>query len=190
MPRVLFACLGFILAGTVALEAQTPREHRGFWIGFGLGGGVNVTESLDDATLAGGAAYLRLGWTLSQRLLLGAEGIGWNRERDDENLSRGNGTATLLFYPSRSGGLFLKGGIGGASVSVSVEENGATTTTSKGGFGATAGLGYEIRLASNFYLTPAFDWLFQAFDADSDTSLGDIPGTNSILLLTVGVLWH
>ncbi len=61
----------------------------------------------------------------------------------------------------------------------------STVTTSKGGFGTTLGVGYDIRLARNFYLSPTVDWLFQVFEGTpSGTS------TNNIILLTVGATWH
>ncbi len=61
----------------------------------------------------------------------------------------------------------------------------STVTTSKGGFGTTLGVGYDIRLARNFYLSPTVDWLFQVFE---DTPNGT--STNNIILLTVGATWH
>ena len=181
------------IAGTAhaqQVEAQT-NSHRGFWVGFGLGGGVNLGDGLDGENLAGVSGYLRLGGTPSQRVLLGFEGIGWSRERDGSTLGRGNGSFVVLFYPSMNGGWFVKGGVGGASVSRMTTEGNTTTTTTEGGFGATLGTGWDVRIGNNLYLAPAVDFLFQSFgEQEEDPVLGTIPSTNSILLFTLGLTWH
>jgi hypothetical protein len=180
--------IGFLVASVFSstARAQESHDHRGFWIGFGLGGGWNVSEGLDDRRLAGGAGYVRLGGTPSQRVLLGFEGIGWTRVRTDETLTRGNATFTVMFYPSESGGFFLKGGVGGGSVvRVDLLRPGRLVST-ESGFGSTMGLGGDIRLGGNIYLTPNVDWLFQWFDPDDPA----VPKTNSILLFTLGLTWH
>lgn len=178
----------FCVAGDV--YAQDGHPHQGFWIGFGVGGGVNASKGLDGEALGGGAAYLRLGGTPSQKVLLGFEGIGWGREQGDVTLARGNGTFTVLVFPSRTSGAFLKAGVGGASVSREETQGNTTTTTTEAGFGSTLGIGLDVRLGRNIYLTPNVDWVFQAFDAGEDPILGAIPGTNSIALFTLGLTWH
>jgi hypothetical protein len=174
------AIVGTSVAAPAA--AQTPREHRGFWISFGLGGGWNLARNvgLDSSSTGGGAAYLRLGGTLSEKFLLGGEVIGWGRSIDGAELARGNVNFTAMFYPSVQTGVFLKGGLGGSSLARTVTEGNSTTTVHDEGFGATIGLGWDVRLARNFFLTPGVDFLYQrASDAD-----------NTILLMTVGVTWH
>ena len=193
MKRILRAAAAAtaLLLITSTAHAQQTHEHRGFWIGFGLGGGINLGDGLDGESLAGGSGYLRLGGTPNQRVLLGFEGIGWSREQSGSMLGRGNGSFVVLFYPTMDGGLFVKGGVGGASVSrVSVEGN-TTTTTTENGFGATLGAGWDVRIGRNLYLAPGVDFLFQAFgEQEEDPILGTIPSTNSILLFTLGLTWH
>ncbi len=168
-----------------ASDLAAQRRHQGFWIGFGLGGGANTSEGLDDSRRGGGAAYLRLGGTVSQQVLLGGEVIGWGRSDDGATVSRGNATFSVLVYPSRSGGFFLKGGVGGANVTVETEERGGRLTREESGFGGTVGAGFDIRLGRNIYLTPNIDWLFQAFDAGQN-----LASTNTLLLFTLGLTWH
>lgn len=168
------------LAAASPAEAQRELKHRGFWIGFGAGGGWNTSDELDGETLGGGAVYFRLGGTPSERLLVGGEVIGWFRDQDGATVSRGNVTLSLLLYPSRNGGLFLKGGVGAAQVTVSQTIGNVTTTVTDGGLGTTLGAGYDIRLGRNFYLTPNIDFLFQSID--------DV--NNTLTLLSVGVTWH
>ena len=172
------------------VSAAQAHEHRGFWIGFGLGGGVNMNDGLDGESLSGGGGYLRLGGTTSQRVLLGFEGNFWGRDHDGATIARGNGTFTTMFYPSAQGGGFLKGGIGWASISRATTIGNSTTTTDEGGFGLTLGAGLDVKIGRNIYLTPNADVLFQWFEAKDDPVLGQIPGNNTILMITMGLTWH
>jgi len=178
---VTWSITAVLLAGVATpLAAQREVRRNGFWIGFGLGGGWNTTQNVNNQALAGGSGYLRLGGTPSERLLLGGEVNVWVRSENDVTLSRGNATLTVLFYPSRSGGLFLKGGVGGASVQSSFTSGSVTTTVSDQGLGTTFGVGYDFRLGRNFNITPNADFLFQ--------SINDVE--NTLVLFSVGVTWH
>lgn len=180
-----------LVAGAAAAQAPANiHEHRGFWIGFGLGGGTNLSQGLDGDRLGGGAGYLRLGGSVSQRVLLGFDGVFWGRDQGGNTIARGNGSFAMLFYPSERGGGFVKGGLGWASISRSTISGSTTTTTTKGGFGLTVGAGWDVRLGRNLYLTPNLDFLFQAFESEVDPVLGEIPGTNTMLLFTLGLIWH
>lgn len=175
-----------LLLGSVA-QAQSRQRHQGFWIGFGIGGGVNTAQNLDDARRGGGAAYIRLGGTLSQKVLLGGEISVWARQEDtilgDNSLAvtRSNATFTVMFFPSATGGFFLKGGLGAANVEA---ETLGVKVTEKG-FGTTLGLGYDVRLGRNLYLTPNVDWLIQTFEQASGDTI-----SNTLVLLTLGLTWH
>jgi hypothetical protein len=175
---------------TVPLAAQDERTHKGFWIGFGLGAGVNLPAGLDDKSLWGGNGYLRLGGTPKQQLLLGGEVIGWTVDNRNVTLNRGNAHFVAMYYPSAKSSFYLKGGIGGASIGRESNAGSTRTTTTKGGFGAGAGLGYEIRIGRNIYLVPAADFLFQAFKKEIDPVLGPVPGTNTLLLFNLGLTFH
>lgn len=175
----------FVMAAWPTTDLQAQSRRQGFWIGFGLGGGWNTSEGLDDERPAGGAAFIRLGGTVSPNVLLGADAMGWGRDLDGSTVTRGNTTFTVMFYPDPLGGFFLKGGVGGSWISVSSQILGATVTATENGFGATTGLGFDIRLSDNWSITPAADFLFQAFDAGNNLS-----STNSLFLLTVGFVRH
>ena len=177
-------------AGSASAQGTRVQEHRGFWIGFGVGGGINTNEGLDGEKLNGGAGYLRLGGTVSQKVMLGFDGVFWGRDQDNTGIARGNGTFSMLFYPSRNGGGFLKSGIGWANVSRVTTSGNTTTSTTKAGFGLTLGAGWDVRLGSNLYLTPNLDFLLQAFESENDPVLGHIPGSNSLLTFTLGLTWH
>lgn len=174
--------IAFVLLTAVPLAAQEPvtaPRYEGFWIGFGVGGGVNLDATAADAR-GGGAAYVRLGGTVNQMLVIGGEAIGWAREQNDATVSRVNLTGTVYFYPLRRHGLFFKSGLGFSAASFETSQGNATLTISDEGFGATFGAGYDFRLGSNFYVTPNVDFLVQVINDETD----------SLLLLTVGVGWH
>ena len=179
-----------LLIGSLAIVARPAdaqlmeRKHEGFWISFGLGGGRNYNRNLDGGDLDGGAGYIRMGGTPSEQVLIGGEIIGWTREENGGTLSRGNVTFTIQFYPVRGSEFFIKGGIGGSSLQVSSSFGGTTVTSSENGAGETVGIGYDIRLGRNIYLTPNWDFLFQ------QVSSGGVTTHNTISLLTIGLTWH
>lgn len=187
-----FVCSTLLLAslGTASLSAQDAPQRKGFWLGFGLGAGVNLAQGLDDKNLWGGSGYLRLGGTPKSNLLLGGEVIGWTVDYKDVTLSRGNIHFVALWYPNVKSGFYLKGGIGGASIGRRTESGNSESTTTKGGFGMGLGTGYELKIGRNIYLVPSADLLIQKFEKSTDPVLGDIPGTNTLLLFNLGLTWH
>ena len=189
--RTLMMALGFSLIATCATAQNSGgHRHRGFWIGFGFGGGVNMTEGLDGEHLGGGAGYLRLGGTPSQKVLLGFDGLDWFHGSGNSGIARGNGTFVVMFYPSVKGGGLLNGGIGFSSISRATTSGNSVTTTTETGFGLTLGTGWDVKIGGNIYLVPGADLLLQWFEAKDDPVLGQIPGTNSIVTFTLGLTWH
>lgn len=189
VPMVL-TCVALFSGAAAAQSAPGGHEHRGFWIGFGFGGGVNLSEGLDGQRLGGGGGYVRLGGTPSQKALLGFEAVVWVRDHEGAALDRTNASFVVQFYPSQRGGAFLKGAVGLASISRATASGNLTTTTSREGFGLTGGAGWDVRLGNNLYLSPNVDFLFQWFEKQQDPASGTIPGTNTILLFTLGLTWH
>jgi hypothetical protein len=169
-------------AQTTASQPRVPVRH-GFWIGFGAGVGSNLDSAAAGAR-GGVAANLRLGGSVTQKVLLGVDLTAWARSQNGTTVSRGNAVGAVYFYPSPTGGLFFKGGAGAATASVATSVTvGNTTTTSTstdGGFGTTLGAGYDIQVGSNFFITPGADLLVQTINSH----------TSSLLLLTVDVVWH
>ncbi len=190
MPRTLLVGLTLAAFAAGSVVAQDAPARKGFWIGFGLGPGVNLSQGLDDKSLWGGNGYLRLGGTPRANLILGGEAIGWTVDDRDVTLSRGNVHFVALWYPNVRSGFYLKGGVGGASIQRRSESGNTSTTTHKGGFGAGAGVGYELKIGRNLYLVPATDLLIQLFEKETDPVLGRIPGSNTLLLFNLGLTWH
>jgi outer membrane protein with beta-barrel domain len=190
-PLLTTLLLATTLAASVsAQEARPSNVRKGFWIGFGLGGGVNLSQGLDNKSLWGGNGYIRLGGTTKPDILLGGEAIGWTVDDRGNTLERGNAHFVVMWYPNVKKGFYLKGGIGVASIGESRSAGNTTTTTTKGGFGSGAGLGYELQIGKNLYLVPSADFLLQVFSSENDPVLGNIPGTNTMLLFNLGLTWH
>lgn len=178
MRRSLFAMgvLGLLLCATsVSSVAQQGSErHRGFWFGFGLGGGWNQFDWSFGNQGRGGAAYIRMGGTVNQHVLVGGEALAWFRDNQDVTESeRANASLVALVYPGNRGGLFFKGGFGVATHELQ-------PGVDREGVGVTLGTGFDFRLARNFYVTPNVDVLTQFLRDETATAL----------LFTVGLGWH
>jgi hypothetical protein len=155
-------CAALALTASRQVQAQTlvadkaPQASRqGFWIGFGFGGGsAGVTcDGCTDERFSGGTARLALGGTVSPNLKIGGESHVWvNTEDSNIDESVGNVSASLYYYPSRTGNVFLQGGVG---MSVYSYDDGSMTAEANG-LGIILGVGYDIRLGRKFSLTPIF----------------------------------
>lgn len=178
--RSFALALTALALGIAPLHAQhTQPAHQGFWIGFGLGVGSDLSSQAAGAR-GGGAGYLRMGGTINPLLSIGGEAAGWARSSNGTTISHVNAVAAVYLYPLPSNGLYLKSGIGFASQQAAVSGGGTTTTVSQNGFGATFGAGYEIPLAHNLVLSPNVDLLTQVIKSHSE----------SFFLLTIGLTWH
>ncbi len=182
MPRTL-TLFGIALAALAVLvegvEAQQPQTRDGFYIGFGLGGGSFGCSDCTDRE-SGPAATLKLGGTLRPNLLVGADISGWTKEEGGARVTHSNVVAALQFYPSTTGGFFLKGGIGVSRLEASASGGGFSFSASDDGLGLSAGLGYDIRLGSNFSLSPYGGFAWGNFEG----------GSANHVQLGLGVTWH
>ena len=165
-----YSALTLLLAAIVAVPGeaqQNPQTREGFWISFGVGYGSLGCDDCNDERRSGANAYLRMGGTLSQRLLIGGELNGWSKSEGNATLTISNFGPVLLFYPNANGGFFLKGGIGIASTSLDL----GTIEIEETGAGLTLGLGYDARVGRKFALTPYFDILTSSYDGGSFNQL-------------------
>jgi hypothetical protein len=160
--RSLVAALLAIVTLVPALDAQGhPQTREGFWISFGFGyGSLGCNDCDSEDRISGGSAYLRMGGTLGQRLLIGGEANAWSRTEGNVEVSIANIGPVLIFYPAADGGLYLKAGAGLASAEVQW----GNVTGEQTGAGITLGIGYDARVARGFALTPYFDIAVSNFD--------------------------
>ncbi len=174
-----------LLLAAAPASAQRTAVHQGYWISFGFGAGSAFgDDAFDGDSKFGGAGFLRMGGSPSQQLLIGGEMIGWGTDQDDVQIGRGALMFTALYYPSPKGGFYLKGGAGfaGRSAEWTVQVDGfeATIKDDQAGIGLGVGLGYDIQLGGNFFLSPALDFVYTGTEGDGA----------SLLLFTVGATWH
>jgi hypothetical protein len=153
-----------ILASPVAWAGH-PQARQGFWIGFGAGyGSAEASASCEDCDGGGRegsfTGFLKLGGTLNERVLLGAEMNGWIKEQDDVTLTLGSFTGTVTFYPKATSGFFLKGGVGLSFVDTEFNDGSFSATVSKTGWGVLAGIGYDLRVGRNVSITPSVNFYY------------------------------
>lgn len=181
----MISAAALLLVAATPAEAQRTAEHKGYWISFGFGGGSAFgDDAWDGDSKFGGAGFLRMGGSPSQQLLLGGEIIGWGTDQDGVEIGRGALMFTAMYYPSPKGGFYLKAGAGFSGRSTEwtfrIDDATATVREEEGGIGLGAGLGMDIQLARNFFLTPALDFVYTGTEGDGA----------SLLLFTIGATWH
>lgn len=177
---MLAACAALLTLVPADGEAQgRPQTREGFFIGFGLGAGSLGCEDCGERE-TGGAGYLKLGGTLSPQLLIGAESNAWTKEIDDVRLTHAVVAAIVQFYPSATAGFFLSGGLGLARIEVSASSGGVSGSVHDDALGLLAGLGYDIRLGSNFSLSPSLSFALGNFE----------DGSTNHATLSLGAMFH
>jgi hypothetical protein len=179
---------GSLLAGAVALvtllaatpaQAQHPQTRQGFWAGVGMGWGsfgldCDGCGSVDRTGSYSG--YLKLGGTLRQDILIGAELNGWTKSEDGATVNLGNASAAAYWYPAAQSGLYLKGGVGYSRLSAEA----SNLEASDNGFGFLMGVGYDLRVGVNTSLSPVVNYFRGGFDG----------GSADVMQLGLGVTFH
>ena len=176
-----------------AQHPQRPQRREGFWIGFGLGyGSANIScDNCTSGSRTGGVtAFLKLGGTPSQSVLIGGAINGWSHSSGGATETIGNVTGSLYYYPVATGGLFLTGGLGFSGYEVDT-----SPSTSGTGWGFTGGIGYDVRVGRNVSLTPVVSFVYGALE-DFDVQLGGggvsraTGWKQSVIDLGLGVTFH
>jgi hypothetical protein len=167
------AAVSLLAVSTAA--AQHPQTRKGFWIGFGFGyGSYGCTGCSSTGSVSG---YLKLGGTLNKHWLLGGETDGWTKSESGVTFTAGNVSATAYYYPQPASGFFARAGVGFSEARASS----GGVSASNSGPGATAGVGYDMRIAANTSITPVANFIW-----------GHIASGESqhILQLAVGITFH
>ena len=164
----LVAVVGSLAVATTA-QAQKAQIRQGFWFSGGLGMGSLGCNNCGGSRENSVSGDLSAGGTLSPRWLIGVGTAGWSKSEQGGRLTVATLDARVRFYPSATGGFFVTGGIGGASVRQSV--GGLSATES--GVGALFGVGYDYRVASNTSITPYWNG-FGMKNNNTDANVGQI----------------
>jgi len=155
--------LAALAAGTSPLGAQA-QSRSGLWLEAGGGTGairIGCASCLEPIALYGNSAYIRVGGTVSRKVLLGLETFTLT----DRTFALSNGDSSVvvkntmfapvaLWYPW-AGGTYVKFGVGIASTDISAPAvEGRPAIVSDGiGSGLTFGAGFDIPLSKRFALT-------------------------------------
>lgn len=189
--RALLLIATLLACGNSFAEAQgRTNERKGFWAGFGLGGGtagIDCTSCSEDR-LSGASGYIRLGGTLSRNLLLGFESNGWLKSSDGVDETVGFGSVVLLWYPSSKGALYVKFGLGGMQYTADDGFDEVTATAPS----ASLGIGYEFRVSRNMSLVPYFNTLASTSVEVriNGESIGTYDLSFNLFQFGLGLTWH
>lgn len=163
------------MLGVSAASAQHPQTRKGFWIGFGFGyGSYGCTGCSSTGSVSG---YLKMGGTVNKHLLLGGETDGWTKSESGTTFEAANASFAAYYYPQPASGFFLRGGVGFSTARASA----SGVSVSNTGPGATAGLGYDLRVGVNTSITPVANFVW------GHPSSGN---SQHFLQLAVGVTFH
>ena len=144
-------------------SSAVAQERAGFWIS-GAGRLKSVGGSIDGVSIDRGPALditIGLGWTLTPQLLLGVESNAYgvtvyDPVRDIETTGT-NTVVSVTYYPRRSSGFFVRGGVGPTFLD-NVNESPPGVDISGKGIVLMGGAGYDLYLGRNFSLTSAVDF--------------------------------
>ncbi len=157
--------------GLREVDDRRSQRRQGFWLSAGLGAGSEAFDANDNLGWSddrgGGLAYLKLGGTVSQSLLLGAEFDAWGTRYRYEGYDRGLTTAMFIaqWYPAPRSDFWLRGGLGFARDYLNLDGG---PSTHENGTVLAVGLGYDIRVARNISLTPMIDLQGQHYDSHDE----------------------
>ena len=152
----------FSLVCVTPLVAQNPHR-QGLWAELASGPArirIQCTECGSVVRAAGSGGYLRIGGTLSPKVLLGIELYGFTDEsfgftESDTSIvaNSANVSAVMLWYPWRSH-FNIKAGVGLAEGLFTLPPVGTDTVEAEGyGVGLTFGLGMDVPISRKLSLT-------------------------------------
>ncbi len=152
-------CVSIVIACSAGVAAaQRAQTREGFWIGFGFGyGSAHATcTGCASASEGGATGFLKLGGTLSPKVLLGGAVNAFSKSSGGATETLGNVTGSIFYYPAPASGFFVTGGLGFSEYDLS----GGGVSISSTGWGFTVGAGYDIRVGRMISLTPVADFAY------------------------------
>jgi hypothetical protein len=180
------------LAGTAeAQKVARANTRQGFWIGFGLGlgsAGVDCASCSTERT-NGTSGYLRLGGTLSPSFLIGVETNGFTKTENGVDNLLSFGSVVGYWYPSRTGALYLKLGLGAMMYSADDGTDRLEATSA----GAVLGVGYEFRVRNNMSVVPFLNSMASGntdFKLNGQTVATNAEITFNLVQVGIGLTWH
>jgi hypothetical protein len=179
--------------------AQRPHLREAFWGGVGLGYGsadASCEQCFSFPRDGGGIASVKLGYTVSDRVLIAGDVLAWIGSRAGTTVVMANITLATSLYLERASGLFVKAGVG--SSMYREPEHVGTDQVERGlsgaGPGIILGVGNDFRVGNNASLTAAVDFIYGWVGAVYDRSHSYAPirtrQAQNLLSVTLGVTFH
>jgi hypothetical protein len=218
MSRHCWALIAIVLVPS-SLRAQSPAQRSGLWFGFGAGvgqAGSSCQQCLRASSLGGTSAFVKAGATVNPQVRLGAAIHSWWGAA----ATMGDVRASAYYYPVVTSGFFLTGGLGvshysGSAISppacaVHICKDGAYPTCAEigydpcsvpglsgtGGWGLTAGLGFDLPVTRAMSLSVVGDYVYGALgnvptqSAFPDGSTSAKGWKQHVIELGLGVTYH
>jgi hypothetical protein len=185
--RRFMSLVAAVLVSASAGAQSNPHVRQGFTIGFGLGlGSGEISGTSGSLSVSSGrkddlTGYLRIGGAINENLVLAGEASGSTHGESGATGTLAFVSFVALLYPASTADFYLKAGAGIAKTEIS----GFGLTYSATGYGLTGGLGYDIRVARNFSLSPFAAYLYMPGADVSGIKLG-----GNLLQVGLGVTWH
>jgi hypothetical protein len=192
---VVLSVLSLSVAAANVAAAQKKGDdalprRQGFWIGLGAAAGSAGMEcnGCGSDRQGGGSGYIRLGGTLSPHWLLGGEIDGWARSESGTDMVLANVAITASWYPSRTGGFFLKFGLGGLAYA---EEAGSNKLEVAGASGIV-GIGFDLPIGRSLSLTPFLNSIASSKSKVkfNGTELPGIEANPNLVQFGLALSWH
>ncbi len=146
-----------LLAAMLGVSAPLAAQG-GAWYTLGGGAASNRVscDNCEEITRHwGGSGYLRAGGHLNTRVRLGGELYFWQGAIGGSEVYVRVAQGIVLWHPWQSGGFFAQAGLGLSRLRNVFDLEGATVRASETGISVMLGLGYEVRIAGRFHLTPS-----------------------------------
>lgn len=207
MQARMVMCGALAMAAAVATSVQRAdaqtRDMTNQGITWSIGfskGTLNLDCSLAcDAQKTGGLGVVgHFGWTLRENLVVGVEGMLWEKahdldgDGDNEDVNFNYVGAALQLYPHHFREYFVKlaVGMGMSKSEMDIPSIGARAVEATG-LGFSVGLGYDFHIAKAFSLTPYIDYLvgFKG-KADLNGASSDVDLTSRMFQWGVKVVVH
>lgn len=158
----IMKCFTFVLACWLAMSAQVlagdledgKKDRKGFFIGFGVGGGAYHQRSSGAKTTKGAGLFdFKIGGGLNEKILLMYAGSSSYTRINGVDVNVDNTPFAVQWFVWDN--LYVRPAVGFAFSTSSVSNNGTTVSTdSKISVGADFAVGYEFRLCKRFALSP------------------------------------
>lgn len=182
-----------LLLAAMALQttpADTPSVRSGRYIGFELGTGhlgFHCAGCPEEGSATANHAAFRIGGMVSPRVALGLDLQFWKRQTNDDGAATPLVAAT--FFPSRTGSLFLRAGVGPAFFHGRSTQDGPTE---KGmGVAAMLGVGAELRIEGGPAITPSISAFYNDIGGTSLVMTPERHGVNAFVVgAGFGLTWH